>query len=277
MTRKPLPEFSDPPLHEVAISVQFEPLEKLVVPEIGLLWQHYGGRFAHVEQHPTVEPAIERFGIKTRVAAPPSVRWMEVLPLPRIWFLNEAKSELLQIQQDRFSRNWRKVSAEDRYPRYDDHIRPKFIEDLNDFCGFLERNNIGKVAPNQCEVTYVNHIRACDIWRLHSELDKVFTCWSGDYVPAGNTEIEDTRFQIKHLIKTADGEPVGRLHIVADPAYLGVEDEPIFVLNITARGRPLSEEIQGIIDFVDLGRECIVRAFANLTRPAMHEVWGRKN
>jgi len=277
VTGKTLPEFSDPPLHEVALSVQFEPLEKLVVPEIGLLWQHYGSRFSHVEQHPTVDPVIERFGVKSRVAGVPKVQWMEVLPLPRIWFLNESKTELLQIQQDRFSRNWRKLSSSEHYPRYEDHIRPKFIEDLKDFCSFLEANKIGKVVPNQCEVTYVNHIRTCDIWKGHSEMAKVFTSWSADYSSPDHCEVEDARFQIRHIIKTDEGEPVGRLYIVAEPAYLGLEDEAIFSLSITARGRPISQDIQGIEGFVDLGRECIVKAFANVTRPAMHKHWGRKN
>lgn len=41
MNGNTLPCFDDPPLQEVAISVQFEPLQHLVVPEIGRLWQHY--------------------------------------------------------------------------------------------------------------------------------------------------------------------------------------------------------------------------------------------
>lgn len=268
-----LPEFSDPPLHEVAISVQFEPLDRLVVPEIGLLWQHYGSRFSHVEQHPTIEPAIERFGVKS-IAAPPRLRLIENLPLPRVWFLSERKTELLQIQQDRFIRNWRRLTDEDQYPRYVDHIRPRFVEDLKDFYAFLEANEIGKIVPNQCEVTYVNHIRNCDLWRVHSEMAKVFACWSSDYVAPADCEIEDMRFQIKHLIKK-NGEPVGRLYIIADPAFLGVDDEPIFSLKMVARGKPLAEDIEGVLAFVDLGRESIVRAFANVTRTEVQMHWGR--
>jgi hypothetical protein len=42
---KPLPEFDNPPVVEVALSVQFEALATLRTPQIGLLWQEFRDRF----------------------------------------------------------------------------------------------------------------------------------------------------------------------------------------------------------------------------------------
>ena len=68
MTRN-LPDFAKPPLAEVALSVQFEPLEKMRTPQIGLLWNDFRQRFPDTEEHPPLDSVIERFGIP-RASAP---------------------------------------------------------------------------------------------------------------------------------------------------------------------------------------------------------------
>jgi hypothetical protein len=42
---QPFPDFADPPVVEVALSVQFDPLSALRTPQIGLLWAEYRTRF----------------------------------------------------------------------------------------------------------------------------------------------------------------------------------------------------------------------------------------
>jgi len=42
------------------------------------------------------------------------------------------------------------------------------------------------------------------------------------------------------------------------------------------RGRPLGEGVEGILKFMDFGREKIVRAFSDITTEKMHVLWGRE-
>lgn len=269
-----LPHFSNPPLEEVAISVQFAPLDRLVVPEIGLLWGHYGERFSHVEQHPPLDPIIERFGVRPRPQLP-NIQLVSGVPLPRIWFLDKDKRELLQIQQDRFIRNWRKIDPSDECPRYEEQLRPRFLQDLEDFQGFVAKNDIGTIKPNQCEVTYINHIHCCDEWDSHSEFSKVFSVWSNDYAAKSPYEIEDAKFQLQQVIRDDQGEFLGRLHVSSSPAFQASDDSLVFELRLIARVRPLNETLSGIMCAIDIARECVVRSFADITRDAMHKVWDR--
>jgi uncharacterized protein (TIGR04255 family) len=271
-----LPYFSDPPLQEVAISAQFEPLQRLVVPEIGRLWQHYGSKYHHVEQHPPLPSKIERIGVRPPLIRKPTLRLVDGPVLPRVWFLSEDKRELIQIQQDRFIRNWRKLGKDDDYPRYDDHIRPEFLSDLQDFANFVSENSIGDIVPNQCEVTYSNLIVSGECWETHADIGEVFTAWSREYARTSRYELEDARFSIRHLIKAPDGDFLGRLYITTEPTFIDIEGTPGFRLDLVARGRPLSSDLEGIMGFLDLGREHIVRAFADVTRPDLHRVWGRQ-
>jgi hypothetical protein len=71
-------------------------------------------------------------------------------------------------------------------------------------------------------------------------------------------------------------EPVGRLHIAAEPAFRRSDSSPIVVLTLTARGRPLGVGLDGVLAFLDLGHEWIVRAFDSVTTSKMHRIWGRK-
>ncbi|MEW8691413.1 MAG: TIGR04255 family protein [Candidatus Thiodiazotropha endolucinida] len=274
MKRKSLPTFSTPPLSEVALSVQFEPLQKLVVPEIGLLWQHYGQQFSHVEQHPPIDPTIERLGVRA-VEGLPKIERLSGPPLPRIWFLDDTKRELLQIQQDRFVRNWRKINEDDPYPRYDDHIKPRFVEDLADFEKFIASSDIGKIIPNQCEVTYINHIVSSEVWSSHSEIHKVFNLILTNNYQSDNLDLEDVSFRHRYQIKDDNGEFIGRLYATAQPAMMQSDNRPIFVFTLVARGKPLEKGIDGVIRFMDLGRELIVEIFAESTSTEMHALWKR--
>src|SRR5208283_4945721 len=173
------PEFDRPPVIEVALSVQFKRLDQLRSAHIGLLWSRFRKRFPRTEDHGPLQPAFETFDRKpTQLQLGVEVQTYDVPPLPRAWFLNETGTELVQVQPDRFIRNWRKVGETDEYVRYA-HIKGKFVDDLREFEQFVADQGVGDVSPNQCEVTYVNHIVSGEGWSTHGDLGKIFRPWSG--------------------------------------------------------------------------------------------------
>jgi len=64
---KPLPEFKNPPVTEVAISVQFDRLD-ITNTQMGLVWQRYRQRFKRIEEKPELDPEFENFGLTERGA-----------------------------------------------------------------------------------------------------------------------------------------------------------------------------------------------------------------
>src|SRR5256885_1562370 len=93
-----LPEFERPPVVEVALAVQFEPIEELRVPQIGLLWNDFRDRYPRTEEHPRIQPKIEQFGVRVPAQPAVDVQFMEKPPTPRCWFLNQEGSRLVQVQ-----------------------------------------------------------------------------------------------------------------------------------------------------------------------------------
>ena len=273
-TRPRLPDFANPPLIEVALAVQFEPLTALRSLHLGLLWKRFQDSFPRTEEHPPRDLTVERFGVPT----PPKmeVRFETTLPVPRYWFLNEAGTELIQVQQDAFVHNWRKVGEGEEYPRYE-YIRERFRAELDTFSQFLAQERLGDLVPNQCEVTYINNIVSGQGWERHGQIGEVLRVWTSRYSDAFLSEPEDVRHAVRFVIPDGAGNPLGRLHITSQPAYRITDGRPILVLKLTARGKPEGEGIEGVLRFLNTGREWIVRGFASITSPGMHEIWRRRD
>lgn len=272
---QPLPEFDKPPVTEVVLGVQFEKLGSLRTPQLGYAWQAFRERFPQTEEQPPLEPVFEQFGPRT--GGRPGVR-LELLatpPQPRLWFLNESGNELVQIQQDRFVRNWRKREDSDEYPRYR-NLRELFRRDFEEFCGLVQREEWGEVVPNQCEVTYVNIIAAGEGWEDHGDLGKVLTMFAARYSDGQLGKPEEASVNIQYVLRAADAEPVGRLHVAANPVLRVSDNRTAIRLSLTARGRPDGDTVDGVMRFLDRGHEAIVRGFASITTPEMHRVWERK-
>jgi uncharacterized protein (TIGR04255 family) len=269
-----LPEFDTPPVVEVVIGVQFEKLDSLRTPQLGYVWNAFRDRFPKVEEQPPLEPVLEQFGPRTAGAPRVRLELSMVPPRPRLWFLNELAGELVQVQQDRFIRNWRKQEDSDEYPRYR-NLRRLFQEDFELFCRTVEAEQWGTVEPNQCEVTYVNIIPAGEGWHDHGELERVITLFSAHYSDDGLGKPEEATVNLQYVLKDDKDEPVGRLHIDANPVQKVSDNQPAIRLTVTARGKPLGVGIEGAMQFLDRGHEAIVRGFTSITTSDMHRVWKR--
>ena len=271
---KDLPDFRKPPVAETVLSLQFEPISGLTSPHLGLLWAKFRQQLPLIEEHPPLPPILENF-------APPSPAQMEVTieekpPLPRVWFVNETKTELIQMQSDRFIHNWRKMEGMAPYPHYEP-IREKFRGEVAVLEDFLRDEKLGTLAVNQCEVTYVNHIEPSGAWSRHGQLEKVFSIWSGLTNASFLPNPEDAGLRTRFVIPDETGKPIGRLHVVVHPAWKKEDNSPLLILNMTARGVPTGEGIAGAFAFFDVGRRWIVKGFADLTTPEMQRVWERVN
>jgi uncharacterized protein (TIGR04255 family) len=137
-----LPDFEKPPVIEVALSVQFERLPDFKVSHYGLLWHKWKKELPKTEEHPPISPAIEEFGIPDMKKASAFIEVLEDLPMPKCWFMNDEGTRLVQLQNDRFVLNWRRMQTDEPYPHYP-QLKSEFERKFGDFIQFLQENNIG--------------------------------------------------------------------------------------------------------------------------------------
>jgi uncharacterized protein (TIGR04255 family) len=268
MTQRPsdLPDFANPPVVETVLSVQFDRLTAARSAHFGLYWNEIHERFPVTEERGELQQASERQTESRLSTVGIQFEVLEAPPVPRFWFANEAGTELIQLQRDRFIKNWRKVGEGDEYPRYE-HVREGFERDFSSFRDFVSRNALGTIRINQCEVTYINHIVAGDGWKTHADVSKVFTVWQQP-VSDFPGPAQDLTFRTRFPISDSHGTFVGRLYATMQSVVRVTDGAPMFVLDLTARG-----QIGDGSDFFDLGRKWIVKSFKELTTPLMHKVW----
>lgn len=268
-----LPDFDRPPVIEVVLGVQFQGIG-LRPHHAGLLWSEYRERFPRVEEKPALDPAIERFGVPPSKPEP-RLALLQGPPPIRFWFLSDTGGELVQVQRDRFIFNWRRVEDDDEYPRYTT-VEREFFAAYGTFVRFLGEQGLGAPEIGQCEVCYVNHIRPHEgLWSSHGEAAKAVTLLASgerDFLPVPD-EVNATA---SYVIADEDGGPLGRLRIQLQPRTDSESSAPVLGLQLTARGTPLGEGLDGVRAFLRLGHEWIVRGFVDATSPEMQSVWGRR-
>jgi len=261
----PLPEFANPPISEVALSVEFTAIDEWRPAHAGLYWAQIKSEYPLTEAQPPLASQIERFG--ERLPQVPAVIFDMADPNAiRSWFLSDDRTKLIQVQRDRFVVNWRKMTGTEVYPRYEREMRPRFEREWRRFEKFLQEESLGSLRARQCEITYVNDIPRGEGWNTPAESLSLFSPWWGD-VSVGFLKTPE-------LVNVAGsfrmpGE-AGRLHFATQNVIRNRDQLEAVQLRLTARGLPDSQDLDGVLAWMDLGREWIVRGFADITSPSAH-------
>lgn len=265
-----LADFDDPPIVETVLSLQFDRLATMRAVHFGLFWRMVRERFPKTEEQPPLLPVFERFPEPVRPTGQIYFESIEPPTLPRVWMINEVGTEIIQIQNDRFVKNWRKSGQHDIYPHYEPVIKPAFERDLQAFREFLVAEKLGEIKPTQCEITYVNHIVSGNGWHKLGEFGRVFRFWKQLATPVPGAP-EDFAIRVRFPITDEQGRQIGRLHADVQPALRATDSRPMYVMNLTARGQYHPD-----FDFFDIGRRWIVKSFEELTTEGMHRIWRKK-
>jgi len=259
--------FASPPVVEVVAGVAFDGQSAEAAALLAAFWkEELRQRFPSLQQQPPYTPPDEQFPSDGR-----AIRFnlMTGLPAARLWAQSNDGQELLQLQSGWFACNWRKVQPNGEYDRWQ-RRRAAFERYFTSMSDYLTREGAGQPKVRQCEVTYINHITASAVWSDHAEFSKIFTVSPGAGLPY---PIEQASFQAQFVLEQ-DGKPYGRLHVKILPAFGPDGKSPLYVLELTARGGPQGDGIEGALAFLDLGREAVDRTFVALTSDAMHKEWG---
>jgi uncharacterized protein (TIGR04255 family) len=270
-----LPSFRFPPVAEVAVSVEFTPIEWWGVPHFGLFWQLIRSNFPKVISTPPIASTIENF----EKAAPPPV---DAVSLTfgmdpngiRCSFINDAGTDAVQIQRDRLIRNWQRTGPKMEYPRYANHIRPQFESSLSNFAEFISKNGDSgtkQINAQQVEVTYVNEFERQREWSDYPSLAGIFKLWNAEAVSSFLPSPYGMRAGISYNMPNH----LGRLHVFVQRVTRAYDNAEVLQMKLTAKHRPTGSDIKSILASADICREWIVRSFADLTTAKMHSVWGR--
>ena len=145
---KDLPDFTSPPLNEVALGVQFTRATSYQQILAGEVWALFKNDFPVVEEFAPLPPTFETFGLSRGSRNETRLSLSAMPDHFRYWFLSPNGDELLQFQEDRLLHNWRKVGDRtNEYPRFDTLIE-KFERELRALETFFTKLDVIVAIPD---------------------------------------------------------------------------------------------------------------------------------
>lgn len=259
------PEFDNPPVTEVVCGLHFASLKKLSAAHLGAYWEKIKPAYPNCQELAPLAPVVELF-------QPPrslELEFSDIPPLPRTWFIHEREHGIVQVQRDRFHHNWKKVRPDDPYPRYGSVVK-MFRDRLKEFEAFLADISAGPIDARQYEITYVNHIPQGDGWNTTNDIGAVFP----DFVRATQDRFLPACETVKLTNSFVLPEQSGRLHTTIRNTARQVDDKPLLLFELTARGMPPDKSKESMWEWFDQSHDWIVRAFADMTSAKVRKnVW----
>jgi uncharacterized protein (TIGR04255 family) len=242
----------------------------LSLGDYGLFWSHIRDEFPVSEQAAPVIQELETFDGYKPVAG--QFRIMPDDMLPRAFFRNAEKGELVQLQPDRFSFNWIKTSADHCYP-HSEAVLHRFYALFDRFTAFAAERQLGDIVPIQCELTNVNVVPVSDVGEGFADfatvirvpdLDATYDC----------IKLESQMIGAKHLMVDDAGNAIGRVHSIGQPSLQVATSEPAFRFDISARGAPIGPGPQGVAAFLDKAVTAVNAVFLASVTNAGRQFWG---
>ncbi len=264
-----MPAYEQPPVVEVVCGILFKPLTAFGTPHLGLWWQELQPDYPFFEEKGQLIPQVELE--KPLVQQPPKLEMHDSPPMPRVWFVSEDQSLVVQVQKDRLLTNWKKISNESAYPRYG-QVLNHFQDHLKKFQAFITEAGLGEIEPLQYELTYVNHIMMGEGWNSFGEVGNILPDLSWrrkrDFLPEPEFVNLSMSFPIENNL--------GRLHIALVSGIRQSDGKPLLQLTLTARGISPDTDIANAPEWFGVAREWIVRGFSDIVSNKMEELIWRK-
>jgi uncharacterized protein (TIGR04255 family) len=252
-----LPDYDKPPVIEVVCGISFETIEKFRGPHLGLFWQKVRKKFPLCEHAQRLEFTPPELDLKNYV--------------PRIWFINDNKNMLIQLQNNKFFFNWRRMQQEEDYPRYKTIIKA-FKTNLEIFNKFLEDENLGSVKPIKCELTYINHIPKGDGWDSLGDINGVFR----DLTWSSKKRFLKPPIGLGGQVLFALPDDNGRLNVTLQHGERKIDKLPMLILQITATGLGSDKSNDAVWKWFEIAHEWIVCGFTDLTGTSIQKnIWQR--
>lgn len=242
-------------------------ISEFLITHVGLFWKKVIGDF------PLAQHAAPLVGIGGEP------RWLDGvsgLPLPRVWLLSTAKTELLQLQGDCFYFNWRKLNDDDIYPRYTT-ILVAFNRWLSLFTEFLSEQGLPEPKAGQCELSYINHIPQGVAWKSLSDTEKIFPDFQ--WRPEGETgqRFLERPKGISWTSTFALPEEMGTLTARLVQVKRLTDSTQALRLEMSAKGIGATTSLRDLASWFDVAHESIVYGFTDLTTvEAQTNLWERE-
>ncbi|AGA28399.1 TIGR04255 family protein [Singulisphaera acidiphila] len=268
---EPLLRFTNSPLDEFFMGVQFNAIPNFSNGHFGWFWKNYLDHdWTKALDASYLPDAFEHFG-QERQWAIPGVSLQAHGGADRLQVISADDERVIQIQNTRFLYNWRKRKLE--YPSFVTTY-PDFRDKWELFQTFLKDANLGQTTPNQWEICYINSISKGTLWNSPADWSSILPGLLPQDRLAGLVEFENLASEYRYEIPSKRG----RIRIAIQHARSVEHDGPEFLkLQLMARGPIVAGMPEWNLDSgLNLGHRVLVETFERISSPEAKSFWGRQ-
>jgi uncharacterized protein (TIGR04255 family) len=259
---KRLPSFKRPPVVEVVCGLQFSPIPEWLTSHYGLFWNEVLAQYPKCQDQPPLgRLKLEDFETPDELSAG------LLPPLRRVFLIDESDCYLMQLQQNRFLHNWRKLRAENDYPRFE-AAYGRFVAQWSRFTGFLHSARLSAPNIEAYELTYVNLITAPDA-KFPRDIGKFLDFYRGFPLASSGAYPRVLNLQIGWPLESE----TGKLSLSVKHGKENVEPaREVLIAEFSAKGTARRDGAD-MESWFKAAHEAIVCTFEALTTPSAHKGW----
>jgi hypothetical protein len=262
-----LPTFERPPLTEVFLALQHDPLKKLRTAHLGEFLRAAGPEWIP-------QPDTAALG-QTHEPVGEAVEWMmpgtlaiDIRSGVRLRASRVSADRMLQVENGWLVYNW--LEGQQPYIRFEG-LRSELEAEIQRWGRYLSDNQIGDLRPNLWEVAYVNVFPKGEFWSSSADWSRILPKLGAP--GQGTSSFQSFTGKWAYLI--APG--IGRLQVSLEHALHGApEPKECLLLRFVARGPVLDGSMDGYWRGLALGHQTIVTTFPEWLSAAMKEKLGYK-
>jgi uncharacterized protein (TIGR04255 family) len=264
-----LPNYSNPPIDEVGIGVQFPPIDGLTELRLGLFFSKVRDNYPNSQTIPRMDFPVE--SLTSDVQGPHlTLTFQSQPPTGRMLLITEDDEHLIQLQNTRFGVNWRRRT--NAYPHFDE-VHERFWTLLGEFRDYLDAERLKLPAIQQLDVTYSN-------WISDLSVATFLRPGSSASLPSSlaGPEPEGQDWAGRYLVRRGE-TPIARLYVQCQSVFRPgplPNPGPGVLMSLMFRAPTMGEASDDdLADLVATGRDVIVHSFTDITTSEAHQHWGR--
>lgn len=252
-------EFGNPPVAETAIGFYFQKIEGWNVLHHGALWERFRTEYPKYEFLPAILEAPPEPNIALDVA---------YLPI-RVGFVNNTKTQLVQVQNGLLLHNWRKTAEMPEYQHYD-AMRSRLRQDWNTLRDFLKSISLKHPLVTRCQMDYFNHLVRGEGWQDFSEIPKLFTVWRGIKQLPTTGLLQTVSFNVSYRLDS------GTVNVAVQPAIRANDGKELIQFTLSSSVAPANSEDEALFSCLDECHNNAARALVEFTTDEARESWRQK-
>ena len=252
--------FKNPPINELVCGIQFNPIS---IPFIYISNEFFSTIEAEFPNVVETAPLPQRFDVLTH-SEEGEIELEN--PYIRYLFKDSKDIKLIQLQNGKYSFNWRKPDGNDEaYPRFSKLFK-EFLQYWNILNNIFKKNNV-EIEFNQLELTYIDLIIYDNIGTEVNHFHKIFSFLKE------NSNLLNSINGLKVELFKPINDLKGHYYLSFHPAQLKKDLKEVIVLDSTIRGM-FTEKNENIEEwFVNAHKE-ILNNFIELINDPIKEKWG---